>query len=44
MTGQLFALIGAGVTFALSGYHTAAALVAAALVLAAIVSGWAETG
>lgn len=43
MTGQLFALIGAGVILALAGYHAPAAVLAAALVLSAIVSGWNET-
>jgi hypothetical protein len=40
VTGQLTALIGAGVIFALAGYHWPAAIIAAALVVITVLSGW----
>lgn len=40
MTGQLTALIGAGVILALAGYHPAAAIIAAALIIITVLSGW----
>ena len=40
MTGQLLALIGAGVIFALAGYHWMAAVVAIALIIVTVLSGW----
>jgi len=40
MTGQLTALIGAGVIFALAGYHWMAAIVATALIVITVLSGW----
>lgn len=40
MTGQLTALIGAGVILALAGFHIFAAIIAAALIVITVLSGW----